>query len=335
MANHRQTRHARQRRLQRSRHPPRSGRLVEEPGRNGRRTRQRPQQGARALLDQTESPLPYRKPPPRAAYALPTLFTAGNIFLGYLSIIRTFHGAVAYAVNPAQATLDFEFAAKTIGFSFILDGLDGRIARMTNTTSEFGKELDSLADIISFGMAPAILAYVWGVSFVIPTLGPATAGQLERAGLFIAFLFLVCGAARLARFNIQKNPVPSNPGPPHRKYFVGLPIPAAAGSVASIVYAAGSAPLTSLLLSAAWLALIGLIGFLMVSTWRYWSFKELNPGKPRSPMLLILMCAIIFAIWNWSQPVLLIFSTTYVASGILARAGGFFRRHLRRNPTPA
>ncbi len=228
-----------------------------------------------------------------------------------------------YSTNPAQAALDFEFAAKTIGFSFILDGLDGRIARMTNTTSEFGRELDSLADIISFGMAPAILAYVWGVSFVIPTLARETAEQLERAGLFIAFLFLVCGAARLARFNIQKNPVPSNPGPPHRKYFVGLPIPAAAGIVASIVYAAGSTPLTSLTFSAAWLALLGVIGFLMVSTWRYWSFKELNPGKPRSPMLLILMCAIIFAIWNWSQPVLLIFSTTYVSSGILARAGGF------------
>jgi CDP-diacylglycerol--serine O-phosphatidyltransferase len=306
--------------------------MVEEPRGSSRRTRRRSTRGARALLDQAEPRKPYRKPPPRAAYALPTLFTAGNIFLGYISIIRTFHGAAAWATNPGQTTLDFEVAAKTIGFAFILDGLDGRIARMTNTTSEFGRELDSLADIISFGIAPAILAYVWGVSFVVPGLARETADQLERAGLFIAFLFLVCGAARLARFNVQKNPVPSNPGPPHRKYFVGLPIPAAAGIVAAIVYAAGSAPLTSLTLSIAWLALLGLIGFLMVSTWRYWSFKELNPGKPRSPMLLILICAIIFAIWNWSQPVLLIFSTTYVASGILARAGTFLRRHLRRTP---
>ncbi len=247
--------------------------------------------------------------------------------------MRTIHGAVVWSSNPGQAVLDFEMAAKTIGFSFILDGLDGRIARMTNTTSEFGRELDSLADIISFGMAPAILAYVWGVSFTIPNLGPDSGEQLQRAGLFIAFLFLVCGAARLARFNIQKNPVPSNPGPKHRKYFVGLPIPAAAGIVASIVYAAGSRPLTTLTLSSAWLGMLALVAFLMVSTWRYWSFKELNPGKPRSPIILILMCAVIFGIWNWSQPVLLVFSTTYVASGILARAGGLFRRYVLR-PKP-
>jgi len=263
---------------------------------------------------------------------LPTLFTAGNIFLGYLSIIRTFHGAMAHATNPAQTALDIEMAAKTIGFSFILDGLDGRIARMTNTTSEFGRELDSLADIISFGMAPAILAYVWGVYFAIPGLAQNTGDQLERTGLFVVFLFLVCGAARLARFNIQKNPVPKNPGAPHRKYFVGLPIPAAAGIVASIVYASGSAPLTNLIWSGLWLALLGLLSFLMVSTWRYWSFKELNPGKPRSPIMLVAMGAVIFGIWNWSRPVLLVFSTAYVASGILTRAGGLLRRYVRRKP---
>jgi CDP-diacylglycerol--serine O-phosphatidyltransferase len=256
---------------------------------------------------------------------LPTLFTAGNIFLGYLSIIRTVHGAIAYSSNPGQAAQDFEMAAKTIGFSFILDGLDGRIARMTNTTSEFGRELDSLADIISFGIAPVILAYVWGAYFVTPAVD-----QLERAALFLAFLFLVCGAARLARFNIQKNPVPKNPGAPHRKYFVGLPIPAAAGMVAAIVYASGSAPLTSVVWSSLWLALLGLLSFLMVSTWRYWSFKELNPGKPRSSIMLVAMGAVIFAIWNWSQPVLLVLAGSYVASGILIRAGGLIRRYIIR-----
>ena len=176
-----------------------------------------------------------RKQPPRAAYALPTLFTAGNIFLGYLSIIRTIHGATVFAANQAIAAQDFEFAAKTIGFAFILDGLDGRIARMTNTTSEFGRELDSLADIISFGIAPAILAYVWGVAFISGGWGDWPMDQLQRIGKFLAFLFLVCGAARLARFNIQKNPIPRNPGAPNRKYFVGLPIPAAAGMVAAVV----------------------------------------------------------------------------------------------------
>src|SRR5450755_4019873 len=160
-----------------------------------------------------------KRPPSRAAYALPTLFTAGNIFLGYLSIVRTIQGALNFTSHPAIAQQSFEVAAKTIGLAVVLDGLDGRIARMTNTTSEFGRELDSLADIISFGIAPAILAYTWGVQFVTGFPGPGTLDQLQRAGKFLAFLFLVCGAARLARFNIQKNPQPRNPGPPHRKYF--------------------------------------------------------------------------------------------------------------------
>jgi len=143
------------------------------------------------------------KRPPRAAYALPTLFTAANIFLGYLCILRTIQGALTYSTDPGLASIDFDVAAKTIGFSFILDGIDGRIARMTHTTSEFGRELDSLADIISFGIAPAILAYVWGVQFAGTEPGTWWVDQLQRAGKFLSFLFLVCGAARLARFNIQ------------------------------------------------------------------------------------------------------------------------------------
>ena len=269
-----------------------------------------------------------KKRPPRAAYVLPTLFTAGNIFLGYLSILRTIQGALLYATNPSQSALDFEVAAKTIGLSVLLDGLDGRIARATNTTSDFGRELDSLADVISFGIAPAILAYVWGVAFV----GSENFGmldQLQRAGKFIAFLFLVCGAMRLARFNIQKNPIPRNPGSPHRKYFVGLAIPAGAGMVAAVVYAFDSYPITNLYWSAAWLVLLAMLSFLMVSTWRYWSFKDLNPLRPRS---FILMCATIFAIWNWSQKVLLIMASVYVASGIAIRFGGIIRRYVKKRP---
>ncbi len=260
------------------------------------------------------------------------MFTAGNIFLGYLCILRTIQGALIYSSSPDLAALDFQVAAKTIGFSFILDGLDGRIARMTNTTSEFGRELDSLADVISFGIAPAILAYVWGVQFVEHSWGNATLDQLQRAGKFIAFLFLVCGAARLARFNIQKNPVPKNPGSPNRKYFVGLPIPAAAGMVAAVVFVADSYPVTSFLESAVWLALLGLLSFLMVSTWRYWSFKELNLSRPRSPLLLVLMCCAIYVIWNWSQHVLIVLATAYVASGIALRGGGLIRRHFGKKP---
>ncbi|MDP9052686.1 MAG: CDP-diacylglycerol--serine O-phosphatidyltransferase [Acidobacteriota bacterium] len=273
-----------------------------------------------------------KKRPPRAAYALPTLFTAGNIFLGYLSIIRSIQGVLNFGVNPALAAQDYEVAAKTIGLAVILDGLDGRIARMTNTTSEFGRELDSLADIISFGIAPAILAYTWGVQFV---QGPGPAGivdQLQRAGKFIAFLFLVCGAARLARFNIQTNPQPRNPGPPHRKYFVGLPIPAAAGMVAAVVYSFDSYPITGFVASIVWLALLALLAFLMVSTWRYWSFKDLNLLRPRSPLLLVVMGSIIYGIWNWSEPVLLLIASIYVGSGIAIRLGGLIRRRFPSKP---
>lgn len=275
-----------------------------------------------------------KKAPPRAAYALPTLFTAGNIFLGYLSIVRTIQGALNFGVHPALAQVDFEFAAKTIGLAVVLDGLDGRIARMTNTTSEFGRELDSLADVISFGIAPAILAYIWGVNFVSESIGSVTLDHLQRTGKLLAFLFLACGAARLARFNIQKNPVPSNPGAPHRKYFVGLPIPAAAAMVAAVVFATGSDPLTDFWKAATWLALLALLSFLMVSAWRYWSFKDLNLLRPRSPFILVVMCAVIYGIWNWPQPVLLAMCSAYVASGLFARVGGIIRRMLRPRTRP-
>jgi CDP-diacylglycerol--serine O-phosphatidyltransferase len=233
---------------------------------------------------------------------------------------------VNFRTNASLASLDFEVAAKTIGLAVILDGLDGRIARMTNTTSEFGRELDSLADIISFGIAPAILAYAWGVQFVTGFPGSATLDQLQRAGMFLSFLFLVCGAARLARFNITKNPQPRNPGRPNRKYFVGLPIPAAAGMVGAVVYSLDSYPLTSFIPAVLWLLLLGLLSFLMVSTWRYWSFKELNLLRPRSPLILVLLGASIYLVWNWAQPVLLILASLYVASGIFIRIGGIVRR---------
>src|SRR5277367_6100547 len=218
--------------------------------------------------------------PRRAAYALPTLFTAGNIFLGFLAILRSIHGAVLASQGQLGSNAHFEVAAKAIGVAVVLDGLDGRIARLTNTVSDFGREMDSLADVITFGIAPAVLAFAWGIQFI-------EFEALRQFGYFFSFLYLLCGAMRLARFNIQKNPVPKNPGKPDRKYFVGLPIPSAAAAVASIVYAADSAPLRSWIWSVAWLALMFLLAFLMVSTWRYPSFKDLNLTKPRSPFTFV------------------------------------------------
>jgi len=270
----------------------------------------------------------------RAAYAIPTLFTAGNIFLGYLSILRSFRGAMLAASNAPGAAEHFGFAAKAIGFAVLLDGLDGRIARMTNTTSDFGREMDSLADVISFGIAPAILAFAWGVQFVDPTLAEGVRHQLFNAGYFIAFLFLLCGASRLARFNIQKNPTPKNPGRPDRKYFVGLPIPAAAGLVAAVVYAFDAEPIVWWPLSVAWLALLLLLGFLMVSTWRYYAFKGINLSKPYTPLIIIVLGGLIYAIWNYGEPVLLAMATMYVGSGIVIRIGGIVRRRLRHSPHP-
>src|SRR5206468_5590031 len=128
--------------------------------------------------------------------------------------------------------------------------------------------------------------------------------QVLRVGSFIAFLFLLCGAARLARFNVQKNPIPKNPGRSDRKYFVGLPIPAAASMVAAVVYAFDSAPITYLPFTIAWLVLLALLSYLMVSTWRYYSFKDINLLRPRTPLTVILAGCLIYLIWNYSQPVL-------------------------------
>ena len=285
------------------------------------------------MSDLNQPEIVTRARPSRAAYALPTLFTAGNIFLGYLSIVRTIQGALNFGTHPGLAQLDFEVAAKTIGLAVVLDGVDGRIARMTHTTSDFGRELDSLADVISFGIAPAILAYIWGVRFVTGS-GAVTLDHLQRVGTFVAFLFLACGAARLARFNISKNPIPANPGAAHRKYFVGLPIPAGAGMVAAVVFFFDSYPLTEFAWSVAWLALLGLLSFLMVSAWRYWSFKEFNLVRPRNRLILVFMCAVIYGIWNWPQPVVLLLTTIYVSSGLVIRVGGLIRRVMRRATKP-
>ena len=268
--------------------------------------------------------------PRRAAYALPTLFTAGNIFLGYIAILRSFRGALAFLAGGAPE--QFVIAAEAIAGAFFLDGLDGRIARMTNTTSDFGREMDSLADVISFGIAPAILAFAWGVYFVDSSLPGSGLRHLRDIGAFVSFLFLLCGAARLARFNVQKNPVPKNPGKPDRKYFVGMPIPAAAAMVAAVVFAFGGEPLAWWPLSAIWLALLALLGFLMVSTWRYHSFKGISLSKAYSPLLIVLLGALIYGVWNYAQPVLLAVAGAYVASGIVIRIAGIVRRRVLKMP---
>ena len=286
-----------------------------------------------SLRDRLIDPRSPDRRPRRSAYALPTLFTAANIFLGFYALLAVFQAALLMAQDAAAASTQFKYAAIAIGAAVFFDGLDGRIARMTNTVSDFGRELDSLADVITFGIAPAALAFGWGVYFVQPAPGPINE-YLRRAGYFLAFFYLLCGAARLARFNIQHNPVLKNPGRPDRKYFAGLPIPAAALALASVVYATGGAPIDFWMVSALWLAVTGMLGFLMVSTWRYPSFKDVNLSRPRSPLILVLLGSLIILIWNFAEPVLLGIAACYVGSGIVIRAGGIIRRRFKHTPRP-
>jgi CDP-diacylglycerol---serine O-phosphatidyltransferase len=270
------------------------------------------------------------KPPRRAAYALPTLFTSGNIFLGFVAIVQAFEGALQISDGDYRSNPHFSLAAKALGWAVFLDGLDGRIARMTNTTSDFGRELDSLADVITFGIAPAVLAFVWGVLFVVGSADLQS--NLSRAGYLVTFFYLLCGAVRLARFNIQPSPAPRPAGRSDRRYFVGMPIPAGAGFVAAIVFM-DDAPLRSYTTSILWLIGLGVVGLLMVSTWRYPSFKQVGITKPRTPLIALIIGGVAFLVWEWPQPVLLAAACAYVASGIAIRIVAFLRRH--KKPRPA
>jgi CDP-diacylglycerol--serine O-phosphatidyltransferase len=291
--------------------------------------------GVRSLSQRWIGPGPDGRPRPRAAYALPTLFTAGNVFLGFVSIMRSVQGGLLAGSGATGPNPHFQLAAVAIGWAVVLDGLDGRIARLTNTVSDFGREMDSLADVITFGIAPAVLAFTWGVQLAIATAGPSFQDHLWHVGFFIPFLFLLCGAARLARFNIQKNPVPKNPGRPDRKYFVGLPIPAAAAMVAAVVYVTEGTPLQFWPPMLAWLGLLALLSFLMVSTWRYQSFKDIQLLRPRSWLTFILWGSLIYMLWSYTRPVLLGITTAYVGSGIAVRIGGIIRRRFRHSqPEP-
>jgi CDP-diacylglycerol--serine O-phosphatidyltransferase len=268
----------------------------------------------------------------KGMYLLPSLFTALNIGAGYLAIVQTVYGAQSSQAGQPEYW-HFNFAAKAIGFAVVADGLDGRIARMTNTASDFGRELDSLADVITFGVAPAVLAWVWGVR-MLPQFGnPDLYKALLNWGVIASLLFLVAGASRLARFNIQVNPQPSNPGRPGRKYFVGMPIPAGAGMIAAVVHFGKGDPIEHWWLAPVWLGLLVLVGFLMVSTWRFPSFKDLHLRSRHPFQTLILICGIAALIWFYSEYVLLIIASAYTFSGIFTRFAWIVRR--RRHPQPS
>jgi CDP-diacylglycerol---serine O-phosphatidyltransferase len=271
----------------------------------------------------TEDAVPKRQHPSRGMYVLPSLFTAGNIAAGYYAITQSVQGSVA---EPQF----FDRAALAIGFAVLFDGVDGRIARMTHTTSDFGRELDSLADVITFGIAPSLLAYIWGFRMLPLTVHPALRENVLHAGVFVCFLFLLCGACRLARFNISINPQPRNPGKPGHKYFVGMPIPAGAGVIAAVIHCFDGSPIYDPRTALVWLCLILFTGFLMVSSWRFWSGKEISMTE-KKPFQLPVIVGLVGALIAWkSEYMLMVIALGYLVSGVLARLAyswGRSRRH--------
>jgi CDP-diacylglycerol--serine O-phosphatidyltransferase len=269
----------------------------------------------------------------RGMFLLPSLFTAGSIGAGYFAITQTIDSVTAVGNDGGASHLDW--AAKAICFAIPFDALDGRIARMTNTTSDFGKELDSLADAITFGVAPCLLAWVWGFHSLPEGISPQLRQTILQIGSFVCFLYLLCGVSRLARFNISHDPQPRNPGRLDRKYFVGMPIPAAAGMVAATVHFCYGFPIPFWWLAVLWIGLVGLLGFLMVSTWRFWSGKELNFGSRQPFQLLMVLAIVLFVLIRWSSGALFFVALAYMFSGIWARAAYSWSRRRRQMPREA
>ena len=228
----------------------------------------------KAVLLRTQKPLR------RGVFILPSIFTVSNIFCGYCSILATMRG-------------DFDRAAVFIGVAIVMDILDGRVARLTHTDNGFGLQLDSLADVISFGVAPSLLVLSWG-------LGPTS----YRLGFIAAFTYAICGAIRLARFNIQTG------GP---KHFLGLPIPAAGGTLAAIVHFFPE-PLQAPLHALAMTGIMFGLACLMVSTVRYQTFKQVTLRR-RSHLAILVLALSVALIYTYSQPTGLVLALGYTLSG--------------------
>jgi CDP-diacylglycerol---serine O-phosphatidyltransferase len=267
----------------------------------------------------------------KGVYLVPSLFTAMNILAGFYSLMATMSGFRLLGIGGAQQIKDaadrFDYAAMAIGWAFVCDMLDGRIARMTKSTTEIGIQLDSLADIVSFGLAPAILAYSWGYGTALQDWSNA-----RQLAWFISFMFVICGGFRLARFNVQASrPRPLAEGTPKvdKKSFVGLPIPVAGCLVAAIIHFGPMpikyAPHRSDVLAILMMVLMGFLSLLMVSTLRFTSFKSVGTGR-RNARLVIAMIALVGLIYLYSQWVLLILCVGYVVHGLLSRGLTSFGR---------
>ena len=236
--------------------------------------------------------VPARRGLRRGVSLLPSLFTIANLFCGWACVVYAMRG-------------ELTLAAPFIGVAVVLDMLDGRIARMTGTASEFGLQLDSLADLISFGMAPAILAFQWGLA------------PLGRMGWAVGFVFLTAAALRLARFNIQTVS--------DKRYFVGMPSPAAAGVPAATVFyfPQGLHTYEQALLG---MAMMLVPALLMVSTLRFRSFKSIDMGARRGYQVLIGVAGFLALIATYPHEVLILMAYTYLGSAFVGLLMSRFRR---------
>ena len=253
-----------------------------------------------AAAEPSRDPAPERRGLRRGVFLVPSLFTLANLFCGWACVVYAMRG-------------EFHTAAPFIGIAIVLDMLDGRIARMTGSSSAFGVEFDSLADLISFGMAPAALTFQWGLA------------PLGRLGWAVGFIYLAAAAVRLARFNIQRVA--------DKRYFVGMPSPSAAGIPAATIFFA-SAPITDRPTAFLALAILLVPALLMVSTFRYRSLKTLDLASPRSYKAIVPVAALVALMTAYTEEVLVAMAYGYLVSPIVEWA---ITRGSRRAPasTPA
>jgi len=234
----------------------------------------------------------------RGIFLIPSLFTVANLLCGYYAVVASLMGGID----------NFDKAAKAIGFAILFDSLDGRLARLLKANTDFGVQFDSLADVVSFGIAPAILAYAWGV-MDLPRDGSVAFQQMREFAWVCCLAFLICCAWRLARFNVQ------GMAPGGSKYFIGMPTPAAAGLIAATVHAMPT-PIEDWRWSVVWMLVVIADAALMSSTVRYRSFKDIPMLARQRGKLIILLALLIWLIFAYSQVTLMVIATAFVASGV-------------------
>src|SRR6202453_3068204 len=265
--------------------------------------------GVNPIGQEHELPRPFRNSRlRRGVYILPSAFTVANMLCGYYAILATLKGRIQ----------DFEHAAAAIGLAYVFDSMDGRIARWMGTESDFGREFDSLADIVSFGLAPASLAYAWGIRALAAPNAPE-ALHLTQLGWLVGFIFVASCAWRLARFNIQ------GMAPGGNRYFVGMPTPAAAGMIAATVHLRDGLPISDVRWSVLWLVLLVILGVLMSSSLRFYSFKDVQWTRRRPSLAIILLALLVGAAVKFSGPTLFTLTAAYTVHGPIMQLIRFVR----------